>query len=72
MVETVQVPTTSADCSRISCSTSPKRARISLQPRKSRSPAGVGVTCRALRLRSFCSYRFSSARICWLTADWVT
>ena len=22
--------------------------------------------------RSFCSYRFSSARICWLTADWVT
>ncbi len=43
-----------------------------MHPRKSRSPAGVGVTCRALRLSSFCSYRFSSARICWLTADCVT
>ena len=40
---------------RISPSTSAKRARISLHPRNNRSPAGVGVTCRALRERSRCS-----------------
>ena len=55
MVETVVVPTTSVLCSRISCSTSLKRERISLHPRNSRSPAGVGVTWRALRESSFCS-----------------
>src|SRR5216684_1963256 len=72
MVETVVVPATCVPCSRISCSTSENRARISLEPRKRRSPAAVGVTCLALRERSFCSYRDSSARICWLTADCVT
>jgi hypothetical protein len=55
MVDTVLVPCTSVDCSRISASTSAKRARISLHPRNSRSPAGVGVTWRALRDSSFCS-----------------
>ena len=55
MVETLLAPDTSLACSRISCSTSPKRASISLQPRNSRSPAGVGVTCRALRESSLCS-----------------
>ena len=50
MVLTVVDPDTSEASSRISDSTSPKRVSTSLQPRNNRSPAGVGVTWRALDL----------------------